>query len=98
MTEGVDTSTINGKLTFHLFASLAEFERALVRERTRAGLDAARARGRMGRRKHRLTPERRAHAVDLYRAKDKTVREICRLMGISKPTLYAYVAEAGTHP
>ncbi len=97
-TEGIDTSTINGKLTFHLFAALAEFERALVRERTRAGLDAARARGRMGGRKHRLTPERRVHAVDLYRAKDKTVREICRLMGISKPTLYAYVAEAEARP
>ncbi len=69
-----------------------------MRERTRAGLDAARARGRKGGRKHRLTPERRAHAVDLYRAKDKTVREICRLMGISKPTFYAYVAEAGTRP
>ena len=62
LTEGIDTSTINGKLTFHLFAALAEFERALVRERTRAGLDAARARGRKGGRKHRLTPERRAHA------------------------------------
>ena len=96
LTEGIDTSTANGRLTFHLFASLAEFERALVRERTRAGLDAARARGRKGGRKHRLTPDRRAHAVDLYRAKDKTVREICRLMGISKPTLYAYVAEAET--
>ena len=98
LTEGIDTSTINGKLTFHLFAALAEFERALVGERTRAGLDAARARGRMGGRKHRLSPERRAHAVDLYRAKDKTVREICRIMGISKPTLYAYVAQAGTRP
>ena len=98
LTEGIDTSTINGKLTFHLFAALAEFERALVRERTRAGLDAARARGRKGGRRHRLTPERRAHAVDLCRVKDKTVREICRLMGISKPTLYAYVAEAATRP
>ena len=98
LTEGIDTSTINGKLTFHLFAALAGFERALVRERTRAGLDAARARSRKGGRKHRLTPERRAHAVELYHAKDKTVREICRLMGISKPTLYAYVAEAGTRP
>jgi DNA invertase Pin-like site-specific DNA recombinase len=95
MTEGIDTSTTNGKLTFHLFAALAEFERALVRERTQAGLEAARARGRMGGRKHRLSPERRAHAVALYQAKDKTVGEICRLMGISKPTLYAYVAEAG---
>ena len=83
LTEGIDTSTINGKLTFHLFAALAEFERALVRERTRAGLDAARARGRKGGRKHRLTPERRAHAVDLYRAKDKTVREICEVAPIS---------------
>ena len=55
LTECIDTSTINGKLTFHLFAALAEFERALVRERTRAGLDAARARGRKGGRKHRLT-------------------------------------------
>ena len=95
LTEGIDTSTINGKLTFHLFAALAEFERALVRERTRAGLEAARARGRMGGRKHRLSPDKRRHAVELYRAKDKTVGEICKLMGISKPTLYAYVAEAG---
>ncbi len=94
VTEGIDTSTINGKLTFHLFAALAEFERALVRERTRAGLEAARARGRMGGRKHRLSPDKRRHAVELYRAKDKTVRDICTLMGISKPTLYAYVAEA----
>lgn len=67
---------------------------ALVRERTRAGLEAARARGRMGGRKHRLSPDKRRHAVELYRAKDTTVREICTLMGISKPTLYAYVAEA----
>lgn len=94
VTEGIDTSTINGKLTFHLFAALAESERALVRERTRAGLEAARARGRMGGRKHRLSPDKRRHAAELYRAKDKTVREICTLMGISKPTLYAYVAEA----
>ena len=98
LTEGIDTSTINRKLTFHPFAALSEFERALVRERTRTGLDAARARGRKGGRKHRPSPERRAHAVDLYRAKHKTVREICRLMGISKPTLYAYVAEAETRP
>lgn len=96
LTEGIDTSTINGKLTFHLFAALAEFERALVRERTRAGLEAARARGRMGGRKHRLSADKRRHAVQLYRAKDKTVSEICKLMGISKPTLYAYVAEASS--
>lgn len=94
LTEGIDTATINGKLTFHLFAALAEFERALVRERTKAGLEAARARGRLGGRRHRLSADKRRHAVELYRAKDKTLREICTLMGISKPTLYAYVAEA----
>lgn len=55
-------------------------------------------RGRKGGRKHRLSPERRAHAVELYRARDKTVREICGLMGISKPTLYAYVAGAEARP
>ena len=94
VTEGIDAATINGKLTFHLFAALAEFERALVRERTKAGLEAARARGRMGGRKHRLSPDKRRHAVELYRAKDKTVHEICRFMGVSKPALYAYLAEA----
>lgn len=94
LAEGIDTSTPNGRLAFHLFGALAEFERALVRERTQAGLTAARARGRRGGRKHRLTPERRAHAVELYRARDRTIGEICRLMGISKPTLYAYIAEA----
>lgn len=93
LTEGIDTSTVNGKLTFHLLAALAEFERALVRERTKAGLEAARVRGRKGGRKNRLSPERRKHAVELDRAKDKSVREICRLMGISKPTLSASVAE-----
>ena len=79
LTEGIDTSTINGKLTFHLFAALAEFERALVRKCTRAGLDAARARGRKGGRKHRLTPERRAHAVDLYRARARSISHRARV-------------------
>lgn len=69
-----------------------------MRERTKAGLDAVCARGRIGGRKHRLSPERRAHAVMLYQAKDKTIGEICRSMGISKPTLYAYVAEAEARP
>ena len=59
LTEGIDTSTINGKLTFHLFAALAEFEQALVRERTRAGLDAARVRGRKGRTERRLLSKQR---------------------------------------
>jgi DNA invertase Pin-like site-specific DNA recombinase len=97
LTEGIDTSTTNGKLTFHLFAALAEFERALVRERTRAGLDAARARGRMA---GASTGSRPSDAPTPSRfIKPKTrPSAICRLMGISKPTLYAYVAKAGARP
>jgi DNA invertase Pin-like site-specific DNA recombinase len=94
LTEGIDTSTINGKFTFHLFAALAEFERALIRERTQAGLAAARARGRKGGRPKSLDPEKRRHAVALYRGKQHTIAEICRLMRISKPTLYNYLKEA----
>lgn len=94
LTEGIDTSTINGKFTFHLFAALAEFERALIRERTQAGLAAARARGRKGGRPKALDAEKRRHAVALYRGKQHTIAEICRLMGISKPTLYNYLGEA----
>jgi DNA invertase Pin-like site-specific DNA recombinase len=93
--EALDTTSSGGRLIFHMFAALAEFERDLVRERTQAGLTAARARGRLGGRPKRLTPERRRLAVQLYRAKEHSIAEICRLMGISKPTLYSYLAEAG---
>jgi DNA invertase Pin-like site-specific DNA recombinase len=78
-----------------MFGALAEFERDLIRERTRAGLAAARARGRKGGRPKLLSPERRKLAVQLYREQRHTVLEICRLMGISKPTLYSYLDEAG---
>ena len=94
LTEGIDTSTINGKFTFHLFAALAEFERALIRERTQAGLAAARARGRKGGRPKLLDLEKRRHVVALYNGKQHSVVEICRIMRISKPTLYSYLAEA----
>jgi DNA invertase Pin-like site-specific DNA recombinase len=93
--EALDTTSSGGRLIFHMFAALAEFERDLVRERTQAGLTAARARGRLGGRPKRLTPERRRLAVQLYRAKEHSIAEICRLMGISKPTLYSYLAETG---
>ena len=93
--EALDTASSGGRLIFHMFASLAEFERDLIRERTRAGLSAARARGRLGGRPKLLTPEKRKLAVQLYRAKEHSIAEICRLMGISKPTLYSYLAEAG---
>ena len=93
--EALDTTSSGGRLIFHMFGALAEFERDLIRERTQAGLTAARARGRLGGRPKLLTPEKRRLAVQLYRAKEHSIAEICRLMGISKPTLYSYLAEAG---
>jgi DNA invertase Pin-like site-specific DNA recombinase len=92
--EMIDTRTPTGKLTFHLFGALAEFERHLILERTQAGLVAARARGRVGGRPVALDAEQRALAVQLYREKKTTVMKICQMMGISKPTLYRYVREA----
>ena len=68
--------------------------RRYERERTQAGLQAARARGRKGGRRKRLDPEQRAHAVELYQSRQHTVKQICGLMGISRATLYAYVQEA----
>jgi len=92
--EKIDTSSSGGRLIFHMFGALAEFERSLVRERTQAGLTAARARGRKGGRPKLLDPAKRQLAVRLYAEKRHTIGEICRMMGISKPTLYNYVAEA----
>ncbi len=91
VTEAIDTTTPGGKLVFHIFAALAEFERNLIRERTHAGLAAARARGRKGGRRPKLGDKQRALAVDLYRQKKQAVGEICQMLGISRPTLYAYV-------
>ncbi|MEM6846851.1 MAG: recombinase family protein [Pseudomonadota bacterium] len=93
--EAIDTTTPTGKLTFHLFGALAEFERNLIVERTAAGLSAARARGRMGGRPMVLDADGQALAVRLYRERSMPIAKICRTMGISKPTLYAYVRAAG---
>jgi DNA invertase Pin-like site-specific DNA recombinase len=89
--ESLDTSSSSGKLIFHIFGALAEFERNLIRERTQAGLQAARARGRKGGRPKTLDADKRALAVQLYEGKKHTVKQICKMMGISKPTLYKYV-------
>ena len=91
--EAIDTDSSAGQLVFHIFGALAEFERALIRERTNAGLNAARARGRMGGRPKKLDAKRRAHVVDLYRSRKHTVKEICELVGISRATVYAYANE-----
>jgi DNA invertase Pin-like site-specific DNA recombinase len=92
--ESIDTTTPGGKLIFHIFGALAEFERNLIRERTKAGLEAARARGRNGGRPKKLTSQQRALALDLYQQKKHGVADICLTLGISKPTLYAYIRGA----
>jgi DNA invertase Pin-like site-specific DNA recombinase len=94
--ESIDTMSSGGRLIFHIFGALAEFERNLIRERTTAGLAAARARGRKGGRPRALDPEKRKVARKLYEAREHTIEEICRIMGISKPTLYTYVRNSAT--
>ena len=81
--EAIDTTTPTGKLTFHVFGALAEFERALIRDRTQAGLAAARARGRMGGRRPVLSADKRALAVRLYTERQTPIAKICQMMGIS---------------
>ena len=92
--ENIDTTSTGGRLVFHLFAALAEFERNLIRECTHARLSAARARGRLGGRKKRLDPAKRKVALKLYHERQYTVVEICRMMGIGRSTLYNYITEA----
>ena len=94
LTESIDTNTSGGKLIFHIFGALAEFERNLIRERTNAGLSAARARGRKGGRRPVLDDKQREVAIKLYNEKNHTIKEICRIMGITKPTLYSYIKRA----
>jgi DNA invertase Pin-like site-specific DNA recombinase len=87
LTENIDTTTSGGELIFHIFGALAEFERNLIRERTQAGLTAARARGRKGGRPKVLAAKQLTIALDLYE-KRHPIAEICRTLRISKATLY----------
>jgi DNA invertase Pin-like site-specific DNA recombinase len=91
LTENIDTTTSGGKLIFHIFGALAEFERNLIRERTQAGLTAARARGKRGGRPHALIARQRAIAQSLYDDPKNSIAEICRTLKISKTTLYRYI-------
>ena len=90
LSEAIDTGTPSGKLLFHVMGALAEFERDLIRERTKAGLTSARARGRVGGRP-RIDVDKLNLAKMLYDSKDKTLDEIEKLTGVSKSTLYRYV-------
>src|SRR5512144_900493 len=91
ITEAIDTTTSGGKLIFHIFGALAEFERDIIRERTQAGLNAARARGRKGGRPKSLTPKKAQMAEALYKDKNNTIDEICKTLRVSRATLYRYL-------
>lgn len=89
--ESIDTTTSGGRLVFQIFGALAEFERNLIIERTRAGLAAARARGRKGGRPRKLSAGKTQLLYRLYDEKQHSIKEICQLLGISKQALYDYL-------
>ncbi|MEO9337163.1 recombinase family protein [Mesorhizobium sp. SB112] len=88
LTEEVDTTTSDGRMIFHLFAALAQFERDLVRERTLAGLAVARARGRKGGRPPKLSAEKLQVARRLLKDPESTVSEVARSLGVHRSTLH----------
>jgi DNA invertase Pin-like site-specific DNA recombinase len=92
----IDTTTSGGKLIFHVFGALAEFERDLIRERTQAGLAAARARGKLGGRRKALSDRQVAMARKLYADKSNTIADICKTLRCSRATLYRAVG--GSEP
>ncbi|MBS0212571.1 MAG: recombinase family protein [Proteobacteria bacterium] len=94
LTEKIDTTNASGKLIFHLFAALAEFERNLIRERTRAGLAAARARGRNGGRRRVLSPKDVQHIKVLVRDPSVTMRDITDRFGVGRATVYRALKRA----
>lgn len=96
LTEQIDTTTPAGKLIFHVFAALAEFERSLIRERTHAGLTAARARGRVGGRPTKLTEKDLSMARALMTDKTQNVSEIAKRFGVSRSTLYRLTGSKAT--
>ena len=98
ITENIDTSSATGQLVFHIFGALAEFERNLITERTLAGLEAARTRGRKGGRpKLNTSSSKVAMARKLYADKTNTISEICKTLNISRATLYRYIHTGGGH-
>ncbi len=91
LTEMIDTSTANGELVFNVFSALAQFERQLITERTRAGLAAAKARGRIGGRKRKLSPAD-IKEIRAYASTDEVpVTTLAKRFGVSRPTIYKYL-------
>src|SRR5690348_9895962 len=91
ITENIDTTTSGGKLIFHILGWLAEFERDIIRERAIAGLQAARARGRLGGRPKSLSLNKSSIAQILYDDKQNSISDICKTLNISRATLYRYI-------
>ncbi|HEX9950966.1 MAG TPA: recombinase family protein [Rubricoccaceae bacterium] len=97
LTEGIDTTTPGGQLVFHIFGALAQFERELIRERTVAGMESARARGRTGGRKPALTRRQVELASRLIRDRETSIEDVCAAVGgVGRSTLYRYVGPDGT--
>lgn len=95
LTGEIDTTTAAGKLVFHLFAALAEFERELITERTRAGLQSARERGRLGGRPQKMTVAKLRMAMTLMADQNNVAREVAAQLGVSTVTLFRYVNGKG---
>jgi len=89
LTEQIDTTTASGKLIFHIFAALSEFERDIIRQRTRAGLEAARKRGRVGGRPRAMTDEKVAGAKKLL-SSGTSAKDVAEMLSVSLPTLYRW--------
>ena len=96
--QGIDTATAEGRAMFGMLSVLAEFQRELISANTRDGLSAARARGRRGGRKPRLSAAQAAHAQQLYDARTHTVAQIAGLLGVARPTVYGYLNRAPAAP
>jgi DNA invertase Pin-like site-specific DNA recombinase len=96
VTESIDTTTSGGRLIFHVFGALAEFERDLIRERTLAGLQAARRRGRAGGRPALMTKDKTTTAQRMYDQQELTVEQIARALGVSRSTIYRALNGTGS--
>jgi DNA invertase Pin-like site-specific DNA recombinase len=95
LTEGIDTTTAAGRFFFHVLAALAQMERELIRERTNAGLAAARARGRKGGRKPKLNEKQIAHARKLLDDRNTTVKDVAASLGVNRATIYRALGLVG---
>ncbi len=98
LTENIDTSSSGGRLIFHIFSSIAEFERDLIRERTKAGLEAARKRGKHGGRPKAMDSAAIVQAKALFAQGDMTAKQVAKRLNVSVATLYRYLQPANKFP